>query len=203
MSLGKNARIAQQPPARRSAWRLWLVAKDGTCSVETLTVECGGHEALAVFSHEEEAELFLYLGKIGDGWRVRESSAGEVVSLLFGPYAGVGSVALDPSPLMAPEMINLVRVGRDRFVNLIAVPGEERTITMTKRTRISGQQNRLLIENSNRRPRPSPSAGSTLLSSGTKVCLALQDSETKPAIDRERSRLDTPQDARMADAVRE
>jgi hypothetical protein len=164
MSRGKKAWLAQQSSGRRSAWRFWLVAKDGNCSIETLTVDCGGHEALPVFSHEEEAELFLRLGKIGDGWRVRESSAGEVVSLLFGPCAGVGSVALDPSPLMAPEMIDLVRVGRDRFVNLTAAPGGERTINRSGWTRISGRQNRLLFENANRHPSPFTSAGSKLLS---------------------------------------
>jgi hypothetical protein len=106
----------------------WLVAKDGTCTVEVLTVDCGDGEALPVFSHEEEAELFLWLDEVGEGWRVRESAAGEIVSLLFGPYAGVGSVALDPSPLMAPEMMGLVRVGRDRFLDLIAAPGRQKLL---------------------------------------------------------------------------
>jgi hypothetical protein len=164
MTQEKKAWLDQQPLGRRSTWRFWLVAKDGNCSIETLTVDCGGHEALAVFSHEEEAELFLRLGKIDDGWRVRESSAGEIVSLLFGPCAGVGSVALDPSPLMAPEMIDLVRVGRDRFVNLAVAPGGERTITRSGWTRTSGRQNRLPFENANRHPSPFTSAGSKLLS---------------------------------------
>ncbi len=142
----------------------WLIAKFKNNRLQALTVDGGGGEALPVFSHEEEAELFLCLGGIGEGWRVRESSAGEVVSLLFGPCAGVGSVALDPSPLMAPEMIDLVRVGRDRFVNLIAAPGGKRTITRSGWTRTSGRQNRLLFENSDRHPRPFTSAGSKLLS---------------------------------------
>ena len=90
--------------------------------MQILTVDCGDDEALPVFSHEEEAELFLGLGGVGDGWRIRESAAGEIVSLLFGPCVAVESVALDPSPLMAPEMLGLVRVGRDRFLDLITVP---------------------------------------------------------------------------------
>ncbi len=164
MSQEKKARLAYQPPARRSASRFWLVAKDGTSPIVTLTLDCGGYEALPVFSHEEEAELFLCLGGIGEGWRARESSAGEITSLLFGPYAGVGSVALDPSPLMAPEMIDLVRMGRDRFVNLIAAPGGKIPSTGSGRTRISGRQNRLLFENSNRHPRTFTSAVSKLVS---------------------------------------
>jgi hypothetical protein len=160
MTQEKKARLVQHSPARRSAWRFWLIAKAGTCPIETLTVECGGHEALPVFSHEEEAELFLRLGRIGDGWRVRESSAGEVVSLLFGPCAGVGSVALDPSPLMASETMGLVRVGRDRFLDLITTPAKKSTLPGW--TQIPGRQDRLLFENSNRRPRPLMSAGAKL-----------------------------------------
>jgi len=87
------------------------------------TLDCGGDEALPVFSHEEEAEMFLGLGGAGDGWRVRESSAGEIVSLLFGPCRGVRGVALDPTPVMTSEMIEFVRVGRARFVDLIAASG--------------------------------------------------------------------------------
>jgi hypothetical protein len=124
MTQEKKVRPAHPSPARGSASRFWLVAKDGTCPMEILTMDCGGDEALPVFSHEEEAELFLGLGGVGDGWRVRESAAGEIVSLLFAPCAGAGSVVLDPSPLMTPEMMGLVRVGRDRFLDLIATPGK-------------------------------------------------------------------------------
>ena len=125
MTQEKKARPAHHSPARHPDSRFWLVAKDGPCSMEILTVDRGGDEALPVFSHEEEAELFLGLGGVGDGWRVRESAAGEIVSLLFGPCVGVESVALDPSPLMAPEMMGLVKVGRDRFLDLIAAFGRK------------------------------------------------------------------------------
>jgi hypothetical protein len=155
-----ESRQAHHPLARRPASRFWLVAKDGACPMEILTVDYGDYEALPVFSHEEEAELFLCLGAIGDGWRVRESSAGEVVSLLFGPCVGVDSVALDPSPLMAPEMMGLVRVGRDRFLDLITAPASKRLPPRSGWTQTPGRQNRLLFENSNRHPRSFISAGS-------------------------------------------
>jgi hypothetical protein len=107
--------------------------------MEILTVNYGDDEALPVFSHEEEAELFLGLGEIGDPWRGRESSAGEVVSLLFGPCVGVASVALDPSPFMAPEMIGLVRVGRDRFLDLITTPARKKTLPRSGWTQTPGR----------------------------------------------------------------
>jgi hypothetical protein len=105
--------------------KFWLVARDGDHPLEMFTMSCGSAESLPVFSHEEEADMFLDLGGAGDGWRTRESSAGEIVSLLFGLCSRVSSVALDPSPLMTPEILDLVRVDRGRFVDLITAPGKK------------------------------------------------------------------------------
>ena len=48
-----------------------------------------GGEALAVFGHEEEAEMYLGLWAPGDGWRAREIGAGELASVLRGPSWGL------------------------------------------------------------------------------------------------------------------
>jgi hypothetical protein len=88
--------------------------------MKVLMVGCSGEQALPVFSGEGEAEMFVWLeGAFEDGWRVRETSAGELVSILYGPCAGVGRVALDPSPGMEAESIRLVSVGRERFVSWV------------------------------------------------------------------------------------
>jgi hypothetical protein len=55
---------------------------------------------LPVFSFEEEADMFLRLGDYDNQWRTRESCAGELVSVRYGPCADVKSVALDPLPGM-------------------------------------------------------------------------------------------------------
>ena len=95
----------------------WLIAKDQSGRMEVLTIECGGERALPVFSFEEEAELFLGLGGIGSGWWVRESEDGEIVSVLYGPWASIRSVALDPLPeMVAEEAVALVSLSRKRFV---------------------------------------------------------------------------------------
>jgi len=48
----------------------------GKGRLEPLCVRAGLSKVLLVFSFEEEAEMFLYLGGYADsGWRVRESSA--------------------------------------------------------------------------------------------------------------------------------
>ena len=126
MTQQEKAHPTHQPPGRRLAVRFWLVVKVEPYPMEILTFSCGGDEALPVFSHEEEAELFLCLGEIGDGWRVRESSAGEVISLLFRPCAGVGSVTLDPLPAtVAGAMIELLSLSRERFLDrLMGTEGE-------------------------------------------------------------------------------
>jgi hypothetical protein len=97
-----------------------MLAKYNNFGAEALIADCGGEQALLVFSGEDEAEMFVWLaGAFEDGWRVRETSAGELVSILYGPCAGVGMVALDLSPEMAAETIRLVSLSRERFVNWI------------------------------------------------------------------------------------
>jgi hypothetical protein len=78
----------------------------------------GGEETLAIFGHEEEAKMFLHLsGKSDDGWRVRESSTGEIVSVLYGPCSGAKGVALDPMPGMVSEgTVGFVRLERECFL---------------------------------------------------------------------------------------
>ena len=82
---------------------------DGVPRVEVLVVDHGEERALPVFSGEGKAEMFVWLGDaFEDGWSVRESSAGEHASILYGPCAGVGSVALGPSPGIEAEMVGLL-----------------------------------------------------------------------------------------------
>ena len=76
----------------------WLIVKYRTGGMEVLRIKlASGEEALPVFSFEDEARMFFELGT-SDGWRVRETAAGELISILFGPCAGVRRVALDPLP---------------------------------------------------------------------------------------------------------
>lgn len=78
----------------RSSW--WLVAKNGGDPLEVFALDAG--DTLPVFSGEGEAELFLWLREAHEhGWEVRESSCGELVSVLSGPCSQARIVALDPS----------------------------------------------------------------------------------------------------------
>jgi hypothetical protein len=100
----------------------WVVFADERRLTRPLTLRLkGGQGALAVFSHQEEAEMFLRsFGTSGEDWRVRETSAGEVVSLLYGPCCGAKAVALDPLPrMLADGFLGLVALERRRFVGWV------------------------------------------------------------------------------------
>lgn len=115
-------RAAEQAPRRRPGSAYWLIAKNENGRMEVLDIDFAtGEDALPVFSYEEEAEMFLGLWEMTfDGWQARESTAGELISVLYGPCAGVERVALDPLPKMvAQRTVGLVSLSRERFLNLL------------------------------------------------------------------------------------
>jgi hypothetical protein len=60
----------------------WLITKHATSKMDVLTVRVDSSgEALAIFSFEEEARMFLdlRLAALREGWCARQTSVGEVV----------------------------------------------------------------------------------------------------------------------------
>jgi hypothetical protein len=86
--------------------------------MEVLTIDAGGETVLPVFSFQEEGEFFLHLEvREADLW-LRETTTGELVSLLLGLCSGVDKVALDPLPSFGErEIRGLVSTGRRHFVS--------------------------------------------------------------------------------------
>ena len=76
-----------------------------------------GEEALLLFSSWQPAQNF-FLSDVFDGqWYVRECSAGELISLLLGPYEGVDWVLLDPLPgYLESRGTQANLTSRERFV---------------------------------------------------------------------------------------
>lgn len=128
MTGNKRTRSARRPSGRPPYSTWWLLAKNGNAGTEVFTVNRGGERTLPVFSGEGEAEMFLWLrGAFEDGWHARETSSGELVSLLSGPCAGVGSVALDPSLEIAEaEPLELASMDRKRFIGRVVALGGRR-----------------------------------------------------------------------------
>ncbi len=87
--------------------------------MDALTRVIGPERALVVFGFEDEAQMFFMSASLGDGWCIRESSAGELISMLFGPCAYVDGVLLDPPPEVCPSPTPRI-VGRRRFVDFLA-----------------------------------------------------------------------------------
>ncbi len=102
----------------------WLIVRHDVGRMEVLTTGLhSGKEALAVFSFEDEARMFLELGAFGGHWRLRETRAGELISILYCLYAGVRRVALDPLPGPSAVLNDLVSMGREAFVEFAGEEG--------------------------------------------------------------------------------
>ena len=96
----------------------WLITKHTTSKMDVLTVRVDSSgEALAIFSFEEEARMFLdfRLAASEEGWCVRQTSVGEVVSVLYGPCSDAKKVVLDSVP----------EVGRKELVGLLNMHGND------------------------------------------------------------------------------
>jgi hypothetical protein len=123
-STRESAETADGVSRQARTQRYWIIVKDANDrfgQLEVLTVDLEGTgEALPVFSFEEEAEMFLWLQRTGDGQEVRETTPGQLVSILYGPCADVGRVMLDPLPEIGARMqIRLLGMDRHDFVESV------------------------------------------------------------------------------------
>ena len=109
--------MSKNKATRRS---FWLIVTRAHGRMEVLTIDAGGEPVLPVFSFQEEGEFFLRLEvREADLW-LRETTTGELVSLLLGLCARVDKVALDPLPSLGErEIIGLVSTGRRRFMRYL------------------------------------------------------------------------------------
>jgi len=99
--------------------------KDEARGMNVLTSRlASGEEALPVFSFEEEARMFLELRALGGDWRVRVTSPGELISVLFCLCVRVKRVALDPLPHPDGAALNhLMSMEREAFMEFAGKQG--------------------------------------------------------------------------------
>ena len=101
---------------------LWILACYQNNRMRMLTVDADGDGGfLPVFSFEEEAQTFLALLEDDEQkktkWSIRQTSPGELISILLGPCGHARWVALDPLPLeLSRVMLSLVSMSRDLFL---------------------------------------------------------------------------------------
>lgn len=100
----------------------WLVERDGSQESEIMTIRStASQQTLPVFSFREEAELFLYLRGSGEdphnGWRVRQTAPGELLSLFRTVLGGLTHVTLDPIPEVSSlDTSGFLSIAREDFV---------------------------------------------------------------------------------------
>src|SRR5215211_1918532 len=66
--------VTRRTAGRAQGLAYWLIARNGHGRIEVLTLD--GKKTLPVFSYEGEAEMFLQLKGVADGWQVSESKGG-------------------------------------------------------------------------------------------------------------------------------
>jgi hypothetical protein len=106
-----------RPPTLRPVLLHYAIARHGEDGLRLLHVPLGfDEEALVVFSSWKAAQRYLLSDVSGEAWYTRECSAGELVSLLLGPYEVIEWVLLDPLSdcLSVGGTANLM--GREHFV---------------------------------------------------------------------------------------
>jgi hypothetical protein len=112
----------------------WLIVKQENDQVGVLNLD-PGREVLPVFSYEEEAEIFLWLGRPKTmDWQARKITTGGLASLLGEPFADVRKVALDPLPTIGGKtIVDLMNLEREDFVRNLIGEQERRETQEEKR----------------------------------------------------------------------
>lgn len=107
--------------ARRQRPSYWLLTRLAAGQLDVLKVGSpGGEEVLPVFSFDDEAQMFVRLAALEGAWGARETSTGEMISVLYGPCGGVTRVALDPIPEPGPAAFRGASFGRGGFLSFLS-----------------------------------------------------------------------------------
>ena len=103
-------------------YAFWVVLEGGVWTAPFTVSSSEGREAIAVFSGEQEARMFCHFSRREAKGSVRASTAGGVLSLLYGPWSVARHVALDPFPevLGSRRLLGLLTLDRERFVRSFA-----------------------------------------------------------------------------------
>jgi hypothetical protein len=101
----------------RTVHAFWMVLEGSTRRLPLTVFLSDGMEALVLFSGEEEARMFCHFCKEGANANLRQTTTGEVISLLYCPWCAAKHVALDPFPeiLGSRLLLGLLTLDREDF----------------------------------------------------------------------------------------
>jgi hypothetical protein len=144
MELTYGGRISAAPQkhgvrARRTSTvhAFWMVL-EGSPQALPLTVflSDGTTEAMALFSGEEEARMFCHFCERAASTNIRQTTTGEVLSLLYCPWCAAKHVALDPFPeiLGGRLLLGLLTLDRAEFARRFAGLGPDPVARLRRRT---------------------------------------------------------------------
>lgn len=95
---------------------LWVISRNNGCRLETFL--CEDATILPVFCFEEEADLYLRAETPSQaGWLVRQTTLGELTSMLYSSCSGARFVALDPLPTDFGLAIRPALVSREEILH--------------------------------------------------------------------------------------
>jgi hypothetical protein len=109
----------------RTVHAFWVVLDDPVWGSPLTVVSADGTEAIALFGGEEEARMFCRFQEEGAVPAIRQTTAGEVISLLYCPGAA-RHVVLDPLPgILGRKSSGPPALSRTRFARRFAGVGPE------------------------------------------------------------------------------
>lgn len=111
----------------RTVHAFWMVLEGSPQALPLTVFLPDGKEALALFSGEEEARMFCYFCEEGASANLRQTTTGEVISLLYCPWCAAKHVALDPFPeiLGGRLLLGVLTLSREEFALRFAGLGSE------------------------------------------------------------------------------
>jgi hypothetical protein len=110
----------------RPVHALWVVLEGSARGLPLTVYLPDGRQAMALFSGEEEASMFCHFCEQGASLNIMQTTAGEVLSLLYCPWCAANHVALDPFPkLLGERLLGLPTLDRARFARRFAALDSE------------------------------------------------------------------------------
>jgi hypothetical protein len=111
----------------RRVHAFWMVLEGSPQALPLMVFLSDGQEAMALFSGEEEARMFCHFCEEGASTNVRQTTTGEVISLLYCPWCAAKHVTLDPFPeiLGSGRLLGLLTLSREDFARHFAGLGSD------------------------------------------------------------------------------